>query len=124
MLYKAYINLIYISYYRHGRKAVFIFISPMLLLALILSALSPNAFIYGTCLIVKGICVAGIYQAAFVIGIEFTGGRWRFWLGNFHSIVFALGAIVVCLIADYFRIWRFLEIALTFPVLIMLSYPW
>lgn len=95
----------------------------MLLLALFLGALSPSALIYGFSLFVKGICVAGIYSSAFVIGIEVTGGRYRFWLGNVHSIVFALGAIYSCLMADYFRAWRLVEIAMTFPVILMLPYP-
>lgn len=109
--------------FRHGRKAIFVYVCPMLLLALFLGALSPSALIYGVSLFVKGICVAGIYSSAFVIGIEVTGGRYRFWLGNVHSIVFALGAIYSCLMADYFRAWRLVEIALTFPVILMLPYP-
>lgn len=28
------------------------------------------------------------------------------------------------MVADYFRAWRFIEVSLTFPVMLMLSYPW
>ena len=38
--------------------------------------------------------------------------------------MFAIGAVYACIAADYFREWRFIEISLTFPVMIMLSYPW
>ena len=103
---------------------MFIVVPPLLLLALFGSAMAPNATIYAACLVVKGLCVAGIYQSAFVIGIEFLGGRWRFWLANVHSIIFAVGAMYVCLIANSIRAWRILEISLTFPVMLMLSYPW
>lgn len=108
---------------RHGRKTVFVFLCPTLLFTLFASSFAPSTLVYGLTLIVKGICVAGIYQSAFVIGIEFTGGRFRFWCGNISSIMFAIGAVYACIAADYFREWRFIEISLTFPVMIMLSYP-
>lgn len=72
----------------------------------------------------KGICLAAIYQSAFVVGIEFLGGRWRFWLGNIHSIVFALGGVYICLVAAYLRNWRYNEAAIAVPVLLMLPYSW
>ena len=109
---------------RYGRKTIFVIITPILLVTLFFSALSFNPTIYAIGLILKGISVAGIYQSAFVIGIESLGGRWRLWLGNFYSIVFAIGAIYSCLMAEQFRTWRIIEISNILPTLLMLSFPW
>jgi len=109
---------------RYGRRTIFIIIPPLLFVILLLSASTNTLWIYGICLIVKGICVASIYQSAFVVGIEFLGGRWRFWLGNIFSIIFAIGGVYICLLAEYLRDWRYNEIAVLLLAIAMLSYTW
>lgn len=91
--------------------------------SMLLSIFPFHISIYSLGLILKGICDATFYQSAFAIGIEMLGGKWRSWLGNFYSTVFALGEIYACLMADAFRGWKMTEVSLLFPMVPMLAYP-
>ncbi|CAG2122248.1 unnamed protein product, partial [Medioppia subpectinata] len=73
---------------------------------------------------VTAACIAGMYQTAFIIGIEFVGGQWRVWCGNLHSALFAVGAAILCLMAYYIRDWRELQFVIALPIAFTLSYPW
>ena len=90
---------------------------------------------------VTAACIAGMYQTAFIIGnslyrrgqplkpvlligIEFIGGQWRVWCGNLHSVLFAVGAAILCLMAYYIRDWRELQFVIAIPIAFTLCYPW
>ncbi|XP_075677374.1 organic cation transporter protein-like [Dermatophagoides pteronyssinus] len=108
---------------KYGRRIIFIIYSPITTLCILLSIFAPNLSIYAFSLFIKGICVAGIYQSAFTLGIECLDGKWRFWLGNSYSVIFASGAIYACLCAWWLRSWRLMEISNLFPAIFMLPYP-
>jgi hypothetical protein len=65
-----------------------------------------------------------MYQTAFIIGFEFIGGKWRVWCSNLHSALFAVGGIILCLMAYYIRDWRQLQFVIGMPLALTLSYPW
>ena len=67
--------------------------------------------------------MAAIYQSSFTLGIECLGGKWRFWLGNSYSVIFATGAIYSCLCAWWLRSWRSMELSNIVPAIFMLPYP-
>ncbi|CAG2183145.1 unnamed protein product, partial [Oppiella nova] len=109
---------------RYGRRSVFMAAPILGFSSAVLSSFAPNFLIFCSSSAVTAACIAGMYQTAFIIGIEFIGGQWRVWCGNIHSILFAVGAAVLCLMAYYVRDWRQLQFVIALPVAFTLSYPW
>lgn len=58
-------------------------------------------------------CVNGMYISAFIIGIEFISPKWRVVCANFQQILFAVGELLLCLLAYHFRDWRELQLSIT-----------
>ncbi|CAG2167848.1 unnamed protein product [Oppiella nova] len=108
----------------YGRRSVFMAAPILGFSSAVLSSFAPNFLIFCSSSAVTAACIAGMYQTAFIIGIEFIGGQWRVWCGNIHSILFAVGAAVLCLMAYYVRDWRQLQFVIALPVAFTLSYPW
>ncbi|KPL96849.1 Organic cation transporter-like protein [Sarcoptes scabiei] len=109
---------------KFGRKMIFRIYSPLLIVSILFSLTNYSIYLYSIGLLLKGLCVAALYQSAFTFGIECLGGNWRFWLANFYSIVFTIGAIYSCLMAYLFRSWFEIEITNLFPALLMIPFPW
>nr|XP_046919037.1 organic cation transporter protein-like [Dermatophagoides farinae] len=108
---------------KFGRRIIFVIYSPVTTICILIAIFSPNLTIYTLSLFIKGICVAAIYQSSFTLGIECLGGKWRFWLGNSYSVIFATGAIYSCLCAWWLRSWRSMELSNIVPAIFMLPYP-
>jgi OCT family organic cation transporter-like MFS transporter 4/5 len=56
--------------------------------------------------------------------MEIVGPSKRMWVGIVIEYFFALGLVLLCLVGYLIREWKYNEIALSVPSVIMLSYWW
>lgn len=57
-------------------------------------------------------------------GMEIVGTKWRAAITVLYQIPFSLGHMSLAGLAYYFRHWQHLQIAITLPSVILLSYWW
>ncbi|XP_072020972.1 organic cation transporter protein-like [Amphiura filiformis] len=82
------------------------------------TAFSPNFWSYAFFRFFVAAANSGIYLTAFVIGAEFVGPSRRTASGVFIAVVFALGFMILALLAFLIRNWQILQIVITLPVLV------
>nr|XP_053630383.1 organic cation transporter protein-like [Cherax quadricarinatus] len=58
------------------------------------------------------------------IAVEFIGSKWRTFCGIMIYISFALGEAMTGVLAVFIRDWRWLQVAVTAPAFLLISYTW
>ncbi|XP_022109164.1 organic cation transporter protein-like [Acanthaster planci] len=58
----------------------------------------------------------GVFIMAFVIGTEFVGPKWRTFIGVVAECFFALGYMILAVMAYFIRDWRMLQVVGTVPI--------
>ncbi len=66
----------------------------------------------------------GIYGTSFVLVIEILGTDWRGLAGNLFCLPFAVGYMFLAGVAYYIREWRYLQLVLSIPSVILLATGW
>lgn len=61
---------------------------------------------------------------SFVLVMELVGTKWRELISVLYQIPFNLGHLTLPMFAYYFRDWRDLQLALSIPSLVLISYYW
>lgn len=56
--------------------------------------------------------------------IEFIGAKYRTFVGIMIETPFALGEAMTGVLAYFIRDWRYLQLAITLPALLLISYKW
>lgn len=56
--------------------------------------------------------------------VEFIGAKWRTFVGIIIEVPFALGEAMTGILAIFIRDWRWLQVAVTAPAFLLLSYMW
>lgn len=109
---------------KYGRKIIF-FISLLLqAFAGVLTGLAPNYFIFVTFRMIVGAATSGVFLVAYVLALEMVGPKTRMFAGVACQMFFTTGYIMTALFAYYIRNWRWLEIAVSLPGLLFISYYW
>lgn len=68
--------------------------------------------------------VLSSFKAIFLPGMEMVGPSKRMWAGIVVEYFFALGMIILAGVGYMLRDWRHINMAVTFPNLVFLSYFW
>ncbi|KAK3888657.1 hypothetical protein Pcinc_007270 [Petrolisthes cinctipes] len=109
---------------RFGRK-LGIMVSVLLIsIGGILSALSPNYIMFLIMRLLTGAGGVGLFQVTFVLAVEFIGSKWRTFVGIMIEVPFALGEAMTGVLAIFIREWVWLQVAVTAPAILLLSYMW
>ncbi|ROT71597.1 putative organic cation transporter [Penaeus vannamei] len=109
---------------RFGRK-MGILVSVMLLGGGgVLSAVSPNYYMFLAMRLLTGAGGVGLFQVTFVLAVEFIGAKYRTFCGIMIEVPFALGEAMTGVLAIFIRDWRWLQVAVTAPAFLLLSYMW
>lgn len=74
--------------------------------------------------LLSAMATGGTMVTSYVICMEIVGTKWRAAITVLYQIPFSLGQMSLAGIAYFFRYWQHLQIAITVPSIILLSYWW
>ncbi|KAG6796420.1 organic cation transporter protein isoform X1 [Apis mellifera caucasica] len=74
--------------------------------------------------LLSALATGGTMVTSYVICMEIVGTKWRAAITVLYQIPFSLGHMSLAGLAYYFRHWQHLQIAITLPSVILLSYWW
>ncbi|XP_045915846.1 solute carrier family 22 member 2-like [Micropterus dolomieu] len=109
---------------RFGRKMSFLMSSLFNVIAGILVAVAPN---YMSLLVFRtlyGFGVKGGWMAGYVLITEIVGVEFRRTVGIIYQMFFSIGILILPLLAYYITDWRWLQVVITVPYILCLSYYW
>ncbi|KAM4633303.1 solute carrier family 22 member 2-like [Polymixia lowei] len=109
---------------RFGRKMSFLMSNLLNGITGILVAVAPN---YVTLLVFRtlyGFGVKGGWVAGYVLITEIVGVEYRRTVGVLYQMFFSVGILLLPLLAYYISDWRWLQVVITVPYLVFLSYYW
>ncbi|CEF60776.1 Solute carrier family 22 member 13 [Strongyloides ratti] len=107
---------------RIGRKKVFMIAIIMQIVAGLLMPIAPNWLFYAFLRIITGFAHPGIFVIAVIIGMELVGPSKRKISSVFTGGFFAIGQIILGILAYYIRDYRYLHISIALPTILFLSY--
>ncbi|KAK2889904.1 solute carrier family 22 member 2-like [Channa argus] len=109
---------------RFGRKITFLISNVLNGIAGILVAIAPD---YVSLLVFRtlyGFGVKGGWMAAYVLITELVGVEFRRTVGILYQMFFSVGLLLLTLLAYFITDWRWLQVVITIPYILMLSYYW
>ena len=110
---------------RFGRKPILLWGCGLLSLASCLAAACSDIWSFLACRFLQGLFEPGVWQVAFVIGIELVGPSSRFIAGLLIEYFFSLGMVILGLSAWLCTAsWQVFQIAISVPGFLFLSYYW
>ncbi|KAK3098544.1 hypothetical protein FSP39_020489 [Pinctada imbricata] len=71
-----------------------------------------------------GSSVGGLLAITFVMSMELVGPSKRMWAGILIELFWAFGCMLLALLAYLIRDWRYLNLAVSVPTVLLLSYAW
>ncbi|XP_072762665.1 organic cation transporter protein isoform X1 [Anoplolepis gracilipes] len=109
---------------RYGRKNPLIISVVLQLLSGIGCAIVPWFQVLLLMKLLSALATGGMMVTSYVICMEIVGTKWRAAITVLYQIPFSLGHMSLAGLAFWFRHWQQLQIAITLPSIILLSYWW
>ncbi|CAD7084046.1 unnamed protein product [Hermetia illucens] len=109
---------------KFGRKPIFFASLVIQLVFGITAAISPEYITYTLSRIIVGATTSGVFLIAYVIGMEMVVPSYRLITGVVSLLFFSVGYVLTTAFAYYFTNWRHLQIALTLPGVLFMTYHW
>ncbi|MEQ2235491.1 hypothetical protein ILYODFUR_002937 [Ilyodon furcidens] len=109
---------------RFGRKVSFLMSNVLNGIAGILVAVAPD---YISLLVFRtlfGFGVKGGWVAGYVLITEIVGVEFRRTVGVIYQMFFSIGILILPLLAYFITDWRWLQVVITIPYILFLSYYW
>ncbi|XP_059211903.1 solute carrier family 22 member 2-like isoform X1 [Centropristis striata] len=109
---------------RFGRKISFLVSNVLNVLAGMALALTPN---YVSILVLRsvfGFGAKGGWMSAYVLVTEIVGVEYRRTVGILYEMFFSVGVLILPLLAYFITDWRWLQVVITAPYILFLSYFW
>ncbi|GIX86210.1 solute carrier family 22 member 13 [Caerostris extrusa] len=95
---------------KFGRKNVMMSASFVMLISSIGVSFAPNFGLFSFLRFITAVAVSGLFQTGYILAVEFIGTSKRLICANIMQIVFAIGELVLSLVAYFVRKWRVLEL--------------
>ncbi|XP_039484525.1 organic cation transporter protein isoform X8 [Drosophila santomea] len=111
------------TYFRYGRKHIFLFCIVFMALTGVAQALSWDYISFLVFALLNAVGTSGIYPLAFIIGVEMVGPRKREMSSIVLNYFYAVGEALLGL-SVFLPDWRQLQLALSLPPLICVAYFW
>ncbi|KAI4500619.1 hypothetical protein M0802_004211 [Mischocyttarus mexicanus] len=105
---------------KYGRKITYLVSCVIYMIAGPVIAFTHKYIIMLICRVGLGVAGIGIYQAAYSILIEICPPHLRSTLGVMFNQSYALGMILIAIIAYFIREWRILQIYISLPTFILI----
>lgn len=109
---------------RLGRKPIFFASLVIQVVFGILAGIAPEYLTYTISRIIIGATTSGVFLVAYVIAMEMVGAKDRLFAGVIVMMFFSFGYVLTAGFAYLITDWRWLQIGLTLPGLLFLSYWW
>ncbi|XP_046742427.1 uncharacterized protein LOC124409078 [Diprion similis] len=118
-------GLIYSGYVsdRYGRRNLLVLSTTMATVLGLIRSFSVNYEMFVIFEFLDAMAGAGLYSAAFVLGMEFVGPKKRVFISIVMCCMYSVGEAVMALCAMWIRSWRHLILALYVPGLIAVFIP-
>ncbi|KAJ0183552.1 hypothetical protein K1T71_001528 [Dendrolimus kikuchii] len=105
-----------------GRRTAFILTAVSAGVAGVIRAFSPNYIMYLVMEFLDATVGSGVYSTGFILGLEMVGLNHRVLGGNVISSTFALGQVLVALVAWGIPYWRTLTLVIYAPSILFFVY--
>ncbi|KAJ8724967.1 hypothetical protein PYW07_015925 [Mythimna separata] len=109
---------------RLGRRVSIVFFSFNVALVGVIRAFSVNFAMYTALQFMQTAIGGGAFSAAYIMAAEIVGPQYRVRTSATISSMFALGQVVLGILAFAVRPWRTLTLVLYVPVFLIISYYW
>ncbi|XP_049803713.1 organic cation transporter protein-like isoform X1 [Schistocerca nitens] len=109
---------------KYGRRKVFLVSLVLQVTAGFMVAGAPEYYSFAFMRLIIGMTSSGVFLVAYVLAMEMVGPSKRTLAGVGCQTFFTLGYMLTAAIAYLIRDWRLLQVALTAPGILFLSYWW
>ncbi|KAK6187137.1 hypothetical protein SNE40_005225 [Patella caerulea] len=109
---------------RFGRRPIFFVGAAVLLVAGSVAAAAQNIYMFLPMYFLQGLAQAGIFLVAFTLSTELVGPKYRLFVGIMILMFYSFGYMTLSGMAYLLRDWRYLELAITLPVVLFVAYWW
>ncbi|GFR97680.1 organic cation transporter protein [Elysia marginata] len=109
---------------RFGRRPMFFIGCLMLLIAGTVASLAPSMAVFLPMYFCQGAAHTGAFLVAYTLATEMVGPRYRVMAGFVSQSFYSIGFMTLAGIAFFIREWRYLEIAITVPIVLFGLYWW
>ncbi|XP_069127295.1 organic cation transporter protein-like [Argopecten irradians] len=105
-----------------GRKPMFFTGLLSLLLAGCVAGAAPSMAVFIPFYILQGAAQTGLFLVAYIMCTELVETRFRLLAGHMITSFYAVGYVLLSLLAYYIRHWRYIEVVITVPVILFAVY--
>ncbi|XP_049803763.1 organic cation transporter protein-like isoform X1 [Schistocerca nitens] len=109
---------------RYGRKIIFFISLVLQVICGTVAAFLPDYISFMIARMLIGASTSGVFLVAYVIAMEMVGPSKRLFAGVVCQYFFTIGYLLTALLAYFIKDWRMLQISLSLPGLLFLSYWW
>ncbi|XP_048766836.2 organic cation transporter protein-like [Ostrea edulis] len=81
-------------------------------------------WVFSTLRFFSGVSVGGLVSTTYVMDLELVGPSMRMWAGMFFQLFWGLGVLLLAATAYLIRDWRYLNLAMSLPTVLFISYQW
>ncbi|XP_069960305.1 organic cation transporter protein-like [Cherax quadricarinatus] len=90
----------------------------------VICSVSPNYYMFLLMWLFTGAGDSGLVLVTYILTLEFIGAKWRTFCGILILIPTTLGEVMTGVLAIFIRDWRWLQLSITAPAFLLLSYAW
>ncbi|XP_063902776.1 organic cation transporter protein-like [Zophobas morio] len=109
---------------RYGRRDPLIAAVILQVLSGTGAALSPWFFMFLVMRFLAALATGGTMVISFVLIMEIVGLEWRTTIGIIYQIPFNIGHLLLPLFSYFLRDWRYFQLAISLPSVVLISYYW
>ena len=107
-----------------GRKPTLFMCLLLLLVAGCVASAAPNFYVFIPFYILQGAAQTGLFLVTFTLGTELVGPSYRLFAGFLVQSFYSIGYMTLAGVAYALRDWRYIELAITLPVILFVPYIW
>ncbi|XP_050390285.1 organic cation transporter protein [Patella vulgata] len=107
---------------RFGRKTMLCSFLIIFIISSIAVTWTPTIRVVFAFYFFIGTSISGTFTPAFVLGMELVGPKSRVWAGMITELFWSLGTIILAGAAYWIRNWQTLQLTMSVPGIILLSY--
>uniref|UniRef100_A0A1B6C0H0 Major facilitator superfamily (MFS) profile domain-containing protein n=1 Tax=Clastoptera arizonana TaxID=38151 RepID=A0A1B6C0H0_9HEMI len=102
---------------RYGRRLSFFLCLTTLIFGNLLSAFTPNFWLWAACRVIVGLTIPAVYQIPFIISLELVGPNYRSFVTVMTCLFYTLGLVMLAGVTYLVRDWVHLTLVTSIPFL-------